>query len=106
MKAILALVFFACIAGSMANTPSDIVNLITQQGQAIAQTIFGQLQNQVSSLLQGTFGQLAALIGSLGGRVAFNLDDILAQLQALAGSVINAGLTSVLGSLSGLIGGK
>lgn len=103
MKAILALVFFACIAGSMANTPGQLVGQIVQQGQAVAQAVIGQLQSQVSALIQGALGQLSALVGSLGGRLDFG--QITEQLQNLLASLTNTVLTQILGGLPGLIGG-
>ena len=104
MKAILALVFFACIAGSMASAPAQIVGQIVQQGQAVAQAVIGQLQSQVSQLIQQALGQLSSLVGSLGGR--FDFSELLNQLQGVAAALAQQALGQIVGSLAGLIGGR
>jgi len=106
MKAALALIFFACVAGSMAtDARSQFVEQLVQQGQAVAQTILSQLQQQVISLVQQAVGQLSSLVGSLG-RFDFDFNSILDQIKPLVGGLINQALGSVLGSLQGLIGGR
>ncbi|CAF4646410.1 unnamed protein product, partial [Rotaria sp. Silwood1] len=45
MKAALALIFFACVAGSMASDArSQFVDQLVQEGQVIAQTVLTHLQ--------------------------------------------------------------
>jgi hypothetical protein len=104
MKAALALVFFACIAGSMASSQS-IGQQLLAQGQAVAQTIFAQLQQTVMGLVQQAVGQLSSLVGSLGGRFDFDFAAIINQFKPLVDQFISQALGQVLGGLSGLIGG-
>ena len=104
MKAVLALVFFACIAGSMASAPAQIVGQIVQQGTAVAQAVFGQLQAQISQFITQALGGLSSLVGSLGGRFDFN--QILTQLQEVASTLVQSALGQVLGGLVGMIGGQ
>ena len=102
MKAVLALVFFACIAGSMASAPAQIVGQIVQQGTAVAQAVFGQLQAQISQFITQALGGLSSLVGSLGGRFDFN--QILTQLQEVASTLVQSALGQVLGGLTSLNG--
>jgi len=105
MKAAIALIFFACVAGSMASdVRGQIFGQLVQQGQAAAQSILGELHKQILGLVQSTVGQLSALVGSIGGRFDFNsiVDQFKPHLQGLLSQV----LTQVLGGLSGLIGGR
>ena len=103
MKAVLALVFFACVAGSMASTPAQLAGQIVQQGQAVAQAVLGQLQQQIQQLLQQAIGSISALVGSIGGRG--DLSTLFDQITALLNGQINQVLGQVLAGLSGLIGG-
>merc|ERR1711920_67232 len=96
MKAALALIFFACVAGSMAvDARGEFLNQLVQQGQVVAQGVLSQVQNQILGLVQQALGQLSALVGSIGGRFDFDFNAILNQV-----------LVQVLGSISGLIGGR
>jgi len=105
MKAALALIFFACVAGSMASdVRGQFVGQLVQQGQAVAQTILGELHKQILGLVQQTVGQLSSLVGSIGGRFDFN--SILDQFKPLVNGLINQALGQVLSGLSGLIGGR
>jgi len=105
MKAALALVFFACIAGSMAaDARNEFVGQLVQQGQAIAQAVLGQLQSQVLQIVQQAVGQLSSLVASIGGR--FDFDAVLGQLTTQLQGLANQLLGQVLGSLQGLIGGR
>jgi len=107
MKAALALIFFACIAGSLASDGrAQIVEQLLQQGQAVAQTVLTQLQQQVLQLVQQAVGQLSALVGSLGGRLDFDINSIVDQFRPIVSGLINQALASVLGGLSGLLGGR
>ena len=102
MKAALALIFFACVAGSMAQNPLE--GLI-QQGQGIIATVVGTLQSQIQQILQGAFGQLTSLLGSSGARFDFNFNNILNLVQPLIQNAINQLTGSLSGNLVNLIGG-
>ncbi|UJR09058.1 hypothetical protein I4U23_013306 [Adineta vaga] len=105
MKAALALIFFACVAGSMASDArGDFVNQLVAQGSVIAQGVLNQLQSQILGLVQQAVGQLSSLVGSFGGRFDFNA--ILDQIKPLLGNALNQVLAQVLGGISGLIGGR
>ena len=106
MNAVLALVFFACIAGSMASsTNAQLIGQIVQQGQAVAQAVVGQLQQQILTLVQSAVGQLSTLVGSLG-RFNFDFNGMLGQFQStinglvehVLGAVIAGGLGLILGT--------
>jgi len=106
MKAALALVFFACIAGSMASTArAGVFDQLLAQGQVVAQGIFAQLQQTVLALVQQAVGQLSSLVGSIGGRFNFDFDALLQQFNTVLAQFANGALAQVLGGLSGLIGG-
>jgi len=109
MKAVLALVFFACIAGSMASNPlNQLVGQLVQTGQAAAQTLLGQLQQQIAALAQAAVNQLSNLAASLGGRsllANLNLDKVLQQLLAQVQGQVQGLLQGVLGQLTSIIGG-
>jgi hypothetical protein len=107
MKAALALVFFACIAGSMAsNVRAGFFDQLLAQGEVVAQSIFAQLQQTVLGLVQQAVGQLSSLVGSIGGRFDFDFASIFAQFQPLLAQFANQALGQILGGLSGLIGGR
>jgi len=104
MKVALAIIFFACIAGSMASDArGQFVDQLIQQGQAVAQTVFGLLQQQILALAQQAVAQLGQLAGSLG-RFDFNFGQIVDQFKPIVAGLINQALGSVLGSLTTLIG--
>jgi len=103
MKAALALVFLACIAGSMASDARiQIVDQLVQQGQAVAQSVFSMVQQQVMALLQQAVGQLTQLFGSSG---RFDFSQLLEIFKPLATNLINQALGQVMGGLQNLIGG-
>jgi len=105
MKAAIALIFFACVAGSMASDArGDIFGQLVQQGQAAAQSILQVLQQQILGLVQSTVGQLSSLVGSIGGR--FDFHSIVEQFKPTLQGLLNQVLGQVLGGLSGLIGGR
>jgi len=105
MKAAIALIFFACVAGSMASdVRGQIFGQLVQQGQAAAQSILGELHKQILGLVQSTVGQLSSLVGSIGGRFDFN--SIVDQFKPLLNGLLGQVLGQVVGSLSGLIGGR
>ena len=105
MKAALAIIFFACVAGSMASDArSQFIDQLVQQGQIVAQTVLGQLQQQILGFVQQTVGQLSSLVASIG-RIDFNFNSIVNQIKPIVTGLINQALVQVLGSLQGLIGG-
>jgi len=103
MKAAIALIFFACIAGSMA-ADTGMIGQLVQQGQVIAQVVLGQLQQQILGFAQQALGQLTSLFGSIG-RFDLNLSGLFDQFKPIVDSLINQALGQVLGGLSGLLGG-
>jgi hypothetical protein len=107
MKAALALVFFACIAGSMASTArAGIFDQLLAQGEVLAQGIFAQLQQSVLGFIQQAVSQLSSLVGSIGGRFDFNFQAILDQFKPLLAQFANQALAQVLGGLQGIIGAR
>ncbi|CAF3303685.1 unnamed protein product [Rotaria sp. Silwood2] len=106
MKAALALIFFACVAGSMASDArSQFVDQLVQEGQAIASTVLTHLQQQILGLVQQTFGQLSSLVASLGRfDLGFDVNSIINQFKPMLAGFVNQTLVSVLGSLQGLLG--
>merc|ERR1711972_924088 len=107
MKAALALIFFACVAGSMAvDARGEFLNQLVQQGQVVAQGVLSQVQNQILGLVQQALGQLSALIG---GRASINIGEIFngflqqitTPLLGIGQNLLNQGLAAVLGGLTG-----
>merc|ERR1711972_1207644 len=94
MKAALAIIFFACVAGSMAaDARVQIFDQLLAQGQGIAQQIFSQLQATVLATIQTALGQLSAAIG---GR--FDLfNDLINQFKPILEQLAGQALSSVLG---------
>jgi len=109
MKAVLALVFFACIAGSMANPLTDAVNPMIQQliqtGQAAAQSVIGALQQQILAIAQQVSGQLSNLLGSFGPGRNDIIGGLMSTLQGLGQQLLQQLLGSVAGLISS-IGGR
>jgi len=103
MKAALALIFFACVAGSMASAPGQIVEQLLQQGQAVAQSVLTQLQQQIAGFVQQALGSLKPLIGTLGRFDLFQ--QLVDQFKPQLSGLINQALAGVLGQLTGLLGG-
>ncbi|CAF3815676.1 unnamed protein product [Rotaria sp. Silwood1] len=106
MKAALALIFFACVAGSMASDArSQFVDQLVQEGQVIAQTVLTHLQQQILGYVQQAFGQLTSLVASIGRfDLASTFAPIVDQFKPLLTGFVNQALVSILGSLQGLIG--
>jgi len=105
MKAALALVFLACIAGSMAANPvAEIGQQLLAQGQAVVQSVLGLLQQQITAVAQQAAQKIAQLAQALGGRA-----DIFQELFAtIMGSIkphLDQLLGNVLGSLGSMLGG-
>ncbi|CAF0995510.1 unnamed protein product [Rotaria sordida] len=105
MKAVLALIFFACVAGSMASNADQFIGQLVQEAQTMAHTVFGYLQQQILGLVQQAVGELSSLVASIGG-ARIDLSSILNLLGPLLNGIIGQGLNSVLGGLQGLIGGR
>ncbi|CAF0995488.1 unnamed protein product [Rotaria sordida] len=127
MKAVLALIFFACVAGSMAtDARSQILDQLAQEAQTMAHTVFGFLQQQILGLVQQAVGELSSLVASiglnsvlsglqglLGGRLDLDiggifqdlLNQVLPAIQGIGQHVLNQGLAAVLGGL-GSLGGR
>ena len=105
MNAALALVFFACVTGSMAaDARSQVFGQLVQQGQTVVQAVLTQLQQQVLQIVQQAVGQLSSLVGSMG-RLAIDVSGIPDQIRPIVGNLINQLLVQLLGSVQGLIGG-
>ncbi|CAF4183838.1 unnamed protein product [Rotaria sordida] len=108
MKAVLAVIFFACIAGSMATNPAQVLGPIIAQGQSLINTIINQVKEQALGLAQQVLGQLSSVVSSLGGRTDI-FQGILSQLtnvlNAAAGQLLGQ-LNGLLGNVSGLFGGR
>jgi len=109
MKAVLALVFFACIAGSMASSgPMQIVDSLIQQGQAVAGAIIGQLQQQIVGFVQNALSQLSSVVGSMAGRagiVTEVINNVQQMLEQYAGLALNQ-VHQFLGSLTQMFAGN
>jgi len=107
MKSALALIFFACIAGSMAADVSMAGQLL-QQGQVIAQAVMGQLQQQILQLVQQAVGQLSSLVGSIGGRfdVSAILSGLFDQFKPTLEGLATQALAQLVGGLGGIFGGS
>ncbi|CAF3652531.1 unnamed protein product [Rotaria sordida] len=96
MKAALAVIFFACIAGSMAaNGPAQVLGEMVGQAQNLVQTIIDQVKQQALGLAQQVLGQLSSVVSSLAGRSGLGID---------LGSIINLALSSLTGALNGAAG--
>jgi len=105
MKAALALVFFACIAGSMA-APNNLVAELLGQGQAIAQSLLGVAQQQILAAVQGTLAHIVGLLGNIGRLDLGNvLQQILGQFAPLLQQAAQGALASVSQTITSLIGG-
>ncbi|CAF3953185.1 unnamed protein product [Adineta steineri] len=110
MKSAIALIFFACIAGSMAN---NIGQIFMGQVQQHASSLFGNVmvsvQEALAGLLAGFAGQANQLIGTLGGRF-FDfqaiLNQALSQVQQQVTQLVPSVLTGLMGSLNSLISGS
>ncbi|CAF1059548.1 unnamed protein product [Rotaria sordida] len=96
MKAALALIFFACVAGSMASSDRDqFFGQLVQEGQVMANTVFTYLQNQI-------FGRASVDLGAIFSGF---LSEISGAVQGLGQHFLNQGLAAVLGGL-GSLGGR
>jgi hypothetical protein len=108
MKAALALIFFACVAGSMASdVRGQFVQQLVQQGQAAAQSLLTVAQQQILGLVQQAVGQLSNLVASIGRfDVSSIFNGLVDQFKPLLQGAINEALGAVIGGLQGLIGGR
>ncbi len=106
MKAALALIFFACVTGSMAQSIQEqILGGLLQQGQGLIQTIVGSLNGQIQNILQGALGQLSGLLSSIGGRFDL-LQQLLDSFKPMINQAISGLQSQLLSSLGGLFGGS
>ncbi|CAF1419878.1 unnamed protein product, partial [Adineta steineri] len=105
MKAAIALIFFACVAGSMAtDARGQMLDQLLSQGQVVMQSTMSILQAHLSTIVSQALGQLTGLLASIGGR--FDISTIFAQFQPLLASAAQGLLDQLMGSLSGLMGGR
>jgi len=84
---------------------SNPIGQLIQQGQAVAQAVINQLQQQILGFVQQAVGQISSLVGSIGGRFDF-LNDILANFKPILEQLAGQALGQLLGGLQGLIGGR
>ena len=106
MNAALALVFLACVTGSMAaDARSQFLGQLVEQGQAVAQTVLTQLQQQLIQIVQQAVGQLSTLVNSFG-RFSIDFNSILNQFKPIVTDLVTQVLVQVAGDLEGLLGGK
>jgi len=105
MKAALALVFFACIAGSMA-APNNLVAELLGQGQAIAQSLLGVAQQQILAAVQGALAHVVGLLGNIGRLDLGNIvQQLLGQFAPLLQQAAQGALASVTQTITNIIGG-
>ncbi|CAF3412166.1 unnamed protein product, partial [Rotaria socialis] len=105
MKAALAIVFFACIAGSMANPLAETIQQLLGQSQGVIQAIVGNLQGSLMNLVQQALGNVQTLIGTLGGRFDFSfITDNLQNIIGAATSLLSGNLLGLATSVIGMIG--
>jgi hypothetical protein len=108
MKAALALIFFACIAGSMAaDARLEIFDQLLAQGQGILATILQQVQLQAATFIQQALGQLTSLVGSFGGRfLDFDFSTAINALQSILNGNLAQIFQQILGQLPAILGGR
>ncbi|UJR09055.1 hypothetical protein I4U23_013303 [Adineta vaga] len=105
MKAALAIILVACVAGSMASDDqSRFIQQLIQQGQAAAQTIMGQLQTNIINSINQAAIQLQPFNDFIESNPFFN--NIAEQIKPQIVGPINAALAQIIGGLGGLIGGR
>ncbi|CAF3968904.1 unnamed protein product [Adineta steineri] len=106
MKAAIALIFFACVAGSMAaDARGEFMNQLTATGSQFITAALTSLQGSMSAFLTQILGGANQLIGTLGGRFDL-LNDMLASLQGMVGQMVPQLLASLLGNLTSMIGSR
>ncbi|CAF4377683.1 unnamed protein product, partial [Rotaria sordida] len=103
MKAVLALIFFACVAGSMASSADQFLGQLVQEAQTMANTVFDYLQQQILGLVQQAVGELSSLVASIGGS-RLDVSSIISLLGPLLNGIIGQGLNSVINGLQGILG--
>jgi len=81
----------------------QLVNQLMEQGQAIAQSIFSMLQQQVLALVGQAIGQVTQLIGSAGRFI--DLSAFVDMFKPILSQLAGQALQQVIGGLTGLIGG-
>jgi len=100
MNAGLALLFFACFGACMADQRLAIVDQLLHEGQAMAQSILGLVQQQILSLAQQATQQLQSLINGLGR--GFDVSGLLAAFLPQIQSILNGVLAQAMESLGGI----
>ncbi|CAF1220326.1 unnamed protein product [Adineta steineri] len=104
MKSAIALIFFACIAGSMANNiGNELLTTLAGHGQQFLNQIVTSLQQNVAALAAQLLGQATQLIGTIGGRFDFSslLGDLTNVLQGLGQQLLTQATGALLGALTG-----
>jgi len=90
----------------MAADQTQFLGDLVKQGQAVAQTVFAQLQKQLQEAVQKALGGLQSLVGSFGGRFDFDFSQIASLLKPAVDQLLNGALGQVLGGLQSLLGGS
>jgi hypothetical protein len=85
--------------------PNQLVEGLLAQGQGIVQAVVGQLHQQITSLVQQAIGHVTGLLAGIGGRLNFNLNDILGNFKPMLDQLTTALLGQISGSLAGIFGG-
>jgi len=97
------IIFFACFGACMATDARvQFIDTIMSQAQQMASTVLNMFSQQVLALAQQVSQQLHQLTASLGGKGMFDgvLNQALAQLQQLAGPLLQQLVNGVLGSFN------
>lgn len=108
MKAALAIIFVACLTGSMAaDIQSQFFNQLIQQGQSVVEDIMNQLQTNIMNSVINSVQEAAVNLEPINAFIESNpiLNHIVEQIKPQIAGPINIALAQILSGLSGLIGG-